>query len=77
MLHTVAEAEQLIIAEWRAWSNQRSTYSVYAMQIFFGWLQQNKSYLLSFRCSGDKWQRVHGWLQSDEDIQSKIRNPRA
>jgi|CXWL01.1.fsa_nt_gi hypothetical protein len=25
MLHTVAEAEQLSIAEWRAWSNQRST----------------------------------------------------
>jgi hypothetical protein len=73
-MHTVTEAEQLIIAEWRAWSSQRGSYSSYDMQIFWGWLQQNKSYLLSFRCSDDKWQRVRGWLQNYEDIQSKLRN---
>ena len=72
-MHTVAKAEQSIVAEWRAWSNQRRSYSVYDMQLFFGWLQQNKSYLLSFRCSSDKWQMVHGWLQNDVSIQAKLR----
>ena len=76
-MHTVTKAEQLIVAEWRAWSKQRGCYSAYDMQIFFGWLQKDRSHLLSFRCSGDKWQRVRGWLQSDEYIQSKLRIPRA
>lgn len=76
-MHTVAKAEQLIVAEWRAWSKQRDSYSVADMLSFFCRLQKDRSHLLSFRCSGDQWQRVHGWLQSDEDIQSKIRSPRA
>ena len=74
-MYTVAEAEQLIVAEWRAWSKQRGSYSGTDMLIFFNWLKKDRSHLLSFRCRGDQWQRVHGWLQSDEDIQSKLRNP--
>jgi len=29
---------------------------------FYLKLEKEKSSLLAFRCSGDKWQRVHGWL---------------
>ncbi len=71
---TVAKAEKLIIVEWREWSKRRGSYSDRDMLMFFSWLQKNKKDLLSFRCDYDKWQKVHGWLQSDEDIQSKLRN---
>lgn len=76
-MYTIAEVEQLIVAEWRTWSKLRGSYSGADMLRFFCWLQNDRSHLLLFRCSGDKWQRVHGWLQSDEDSQSKLRNPRA
>ena len=74
-MYTVEEAKKLIVTEWRAWSKQHGSYSGYHMLTFFNWLQKDRPHLLSFRCTGDKWQRVHGSLQSDEDIQSQLRNP--
>jgi hypothetical protein len=76
-MYTVTEVEQLIVAEWRTWSKQRGSYSGADMLSFYCWLQKDRSHLLLFRCSGDKWQKVRGWLQRDEDIQSKLLNRRA
>jgi hypothetical protein len=75
-MHTVASAEQQIVAEWRAWAQQHGSRTSTDMLQFFGWLQQHKSYMLSFRSSGDKWQRVHGWLERDEATQSMLRPPK-
>jgi hypothetical protein len=39
-----------------------------AKLIFFFWLQRNRPYFLTFRCSGDPWQTVHSWIiESDWD----------
>src|SRR3989442_8008766 len=71
----IAEAEKLIVAEWREWSNQHGSYSTIAMQKFYWeWLPKHKPKLLSFRCKGDKWQIVHGWLQRHEDSQSRLQS---
>ena len=61
---TKYEARKRILEEWQAWAaiekpaNPTGTEAL----IFFGHLQENKSHLLSFRYSGDKWQCVKGWL---------------
>lgn len=70
---TVAEAKQLVVAEWRTWSKERDSYGSAEMQMFFGWVENHKPFFLSFRSHDDKWQVVHGWLQRDEDTQSKLR----
>jgi hypothetical protein len=33
--------------------------------LFFVHLQQDKSELLDFHSTGDKWQTVHGWLRRE------------
>ena len=62
----IDDAEQLVVAEWTTWLNSQYPSKTSATGtdalIFFGYLQQSRSDLLSFQCSGDKWQRVHGWL---------------
>jgi len=72
-MYTVGEAERLIVDEWRKWSRKHNSYDNVQMLLFFGWLQEEKSQLLSFHCHGDKQNRVLGWLQRDEDKQSKLR----
>ena len=75
---SVAEAERKIISEWRTWSSQRGAYALSDIRTFyFEWLVPNRPDLLEFKCKYDRWQRVKGWLQNDESIQSKLRNPRA
>ena len=62
----VADAERQVVAEWYRWSashlpkdrNPKGTDGL----SFFAYLQTNCRDLLDFRCSGDKWQTVHGWL---------------
>ena len=68
----VAEAELAISAEWKRWgktnlaADHKATGKV--ALIFFGYLQANCPYLLDFRFSGDKWQRVHGWLNRNNCV---------
>jgi hypothetical protein len=71
---TLARAEKLIIAEWHKWAKKRGSYTITDLQIFyFAWLPENKPKLLSFRCPGDQWQVVRGWIQKDEALQVKLR----
>jgi hypothetical protein len=60
---TIKDAEARIIREWDDWAAKQSDPSRLrdGMQ-FFTHLQKQKSDLLDFRGSGDKWQAVHGWL---------------
>lgn len=59
---TLDEAERAIVREWSDWAKEHSAPNGRDAFIFFGYLQSSRPDLLSFRCSGDKWQRVHGWL---------------
>ena len=72
-MYKLEDVEPMVVAAWRDWAKERGSYTGTDMLIFFGWLQQNKPGLLQFRGPGDKWQRVHGWLQRDEDMQSRLR----
>ncbi len=72
-MRTQAEAKQLVVAEWRTWSTKRDSYGSADMQMFFSWVQNQKPHLLSFRSHDDPWHVVHGWLQGDEDTQSRLR----
>ena len=74
---TNAEAEQLIIDQWKTWSSELVAYTDDDMLIFFSVLEKSKPDLLLFPCSVDKWQRVRRWLRKYEDSQSKLRNPSA
>lgn len=75
---TIKQAEPLIIDQWRTWSQECNSYKVPDMMNFhFSWLPKNRPDLLVFKSKVDKWQVVHGWLQRDEAIQSKLRNPPA
>ena len=69
MMYTVAEAERLIVAEWRTWKKQYGSGPANMMDFYFKWLPSNRPDLLRFRCKRDqdKWQRVRGWIQRDDD----------
>ena len=63
---TKIEAERAIVQEWRRWVAEHPPSEDHATGrdalVFFGYVQQHKPELLSFRGSGDKWQTVHAWL---------------
>ena len=59
-----AEARPAIIAEWRRYAAEESlsrptTWDAFS---FYGHLVNSRPDLLQFRCSGDKWQVIKGWL---------------
>ena len=61
----IADAELEIMKEWHVWRAQLPAEVMPTgtdALVFYGHLRSAQPYLLSFRCSGDKWQRVHGWL---------------
>ncbi len=62
----IANAERQIVAEWRLWSatngpKDRKPNGTDVL-IFYGYLSGNHPELLDFKCSGEKRQRIHGWL---------------
>jgi hypothetical protein len=63
---TQEEARPQIVREWKRWKLSHAGRDGTAMFIFFGTLQREQPHLLTFRYSGDKWQRVHGWLMNHE-----------
>lgn len=70
----LARAERAILAEWRTWAKKRGLYRIIDMQVFyFSWLKKRRPELLTFKYQGDQWQVVRAWIQSDEDIQVKLR----
>jgi hypothetical protein len=56
------EAKRRILPEWPSWSATQSTPTLGNGLLFFSFLQRERSHLLEFRASGDKWQDVHCWL---------------
>lgn len=66
---TVKDAERAIIREWDVWAPKNAKGAGYSDgMIFFTHLQRARPDLLEFRFSGDKWQRVHGWLLSNRRV---------
>ncbi len=66
MALTVAEAARQIISEWRGFQKEHGGSSTHDMLTFYMWLQKNRPDLLCFKCKGDRWQRVKGWLQNSD-----------
>ena len=60
----MSEAKQPVLAEWRGWllKHGKGDFNA-AFPLFWGWLSANRSQLLKFRCNGDRWQVVKGWLE--------------
>ncbi len=56
----VKEARLEIQRAWVRWDGDKRTPQ--SMFLFYGWLSRFRPYFLTFRCKGDKWQRVHSWL---------------
>ena len=57
------EAKAAILDEWYAWpKGGRDNFPFDGIR-FYQTLKQNKPNLLRFKCSGDKWQVVKGWVQ--------------
>lgn len=61
---TQTEAKTAILDEWRVWPKRDSDKFAYAGIRFYQALQQNKPFLFRFKCRGDKWQVVKGWIQN-------------
>jgi hypothetical protein len=57
-------AKPAILVEWREWAADRNMVNPHGFDalMFFEFLRQERSYLLSFKEAGDKWQTVHCWL---------------
>lgn len=66
------EAKPLIIDEWRQWRKDKPNRGGTEMLIFYGWLKEERPHLMDFRCSGDPYQRVKGWLQSFESTWGRV-----
>ncbi len=61
------EAKTWIMVKWKRWDKKSTPASRDDMFAFFRWLSVNRTDLLNFRCHGDKWEHVHGWLRQHED----------
>lgn len=57
---TVREAEREIQRAWARWDGDKN--DLMAKTAFYGWLWRHRPYFLTFRCRGDRWQRVKSWL---------------
>lgn len=64
----IRNAKTEIQRAWSNWSGDKG--SDQAMFLFFSWLGQHRPYFLTFRCSNDRWQRVHNWLIQFERAQN-------
>lgn len=56
-----SDAELAILKEWLNLS-QEDKFDQHCGFMFYGWLQKNRPELLSFRVSGDKYQKINGWV---------------
>ena len=60
----VKKAKTEIQKAWEGWGGEKSGDE--SMFAFFCWLTRYRPYFLTFRCSSDPWQIVHGWLNQYE-----------
>lgn len=69
-----AEARRYVSAEWPRWVRGygTTTFNVDIL-LFRCWLSEHRPDWLAFKCQGDKWAVVKGWIQLYEDQQSRCR----
>jgi hypothetical protein len=61
----IADAKREIYIIWGQWDHDGDGFDKSSKlfgQYFCTWLEKNRPDLLSFKCSGDKYQRVTGWI---------------
>lgn len=59
----IADAEREIRSIWITWEDEgMDKHADHFGLYLYGWLQENRPDLLSFRCSDDKYQRINGWV---------------
>jgi hypothetical protein len=58
----IEEARQRILAEWQNRLEKQESNAWTQKFQFYTWLERERPELLAFKCSGDKWQRVNGWI---------------
>ena len=68
----IAHAETEIVSAFRTWAEKQFEPGKIPTGNdafrFFGELRTSHSELLNFKCSGDKWQRVHIWLRNRDMV---------
>jgi hypothetical protein len=62
------DAKPLVLSEWRQWRDEETRSAPGAPLLFYSDLRKRRPELLSFTHSGDKYQVIAGWVQSDRSI---------
>lgn len=71
------EAKPLVREAYRNWPDRPPGANSLDMLTFWCLLVNSGSYMLRFRCTGDQWQTVHGWLEQEQrliDIEEAFSN---
>jgi hypothetical protein len=66
------DAQVGVLREWDIWraKNPHEPANGTVAFIFYGYLRTERSDLLTFKTSGDRWQDVHGWLINGRRVDS-------
>ena len=65
---TQAHAKAAILEEWYAWPKGGSANFPFDGISFYQTLGKTKPHLFRFKCSGDPWQVVKGWLLNSQAL---------
>lgn len=65
----IKKAKDEIQRAWELWEENKNRNE--AKFLFYCWLTRFRPYFLTFRCKGDPWQTVHGWLNQYENNKQK------
>lgn len=57
------DAQNEIFRIWLNWNEPQDKYQTHFGLLFYNWLQKNKPHLMSFRCTGDKYQVINTWVK--------------
>jgi hypothetical protein len=60
----IKKAKSEIQRAWSLWEKDKNDSET--MFSFFCWMTRYRPYFVTFRCQGDPWQTVHGWLNEYE-----------
>jgi hypothetical protein len=56
------EAKRLVLRKWRSWGDETAKRSALAPLDFYEHLKSEHPDLLCFKCSGDRYQVIAGWV---------------
>ncbi|MDQ2994767.1 MAG: hypothetical protein M3R00_07490 [Pseudomonadota bacterium] len=66
------DAESEIRQIWMIWSGPEDKYDPHFGFKLYIWLENNRPDLLKFKYSGDKYQKINGWVMNWQDEKKKI-----